>query len=51
MAVTHRISVEEYLPSTIEHDAESVEGRIVHCSGPHNRTAKCKVISIRRSTG
>jgi Uma2 family endonuclease len=34
MAATHLIGAEEYLHSTFEHDAEYVEGRIVHRSGP-----------------
>src|ERR1017187_7948436 len=34
MAITELVSVEEYLHSTFEHDAEYLEGRIVARSAP-----------------
>jgi Uma2 family endonuclease len=40
MATTHLVSVEEYLHSTFEPDAEYVEGRIVHRSMPQKPHSK-----------
>jgi Uma2 family endonuclease len=41
MATTHLVSIEEYLHTSFEHDAEYVEGRIVYRpvpKKPHSRT-------------
>ena len=40
MATTHLISVEEYLHTSFEHDAEYVEGRIVYRSVPKKPHSK-----------
>jgi Uma2 family endonuclease len=40
MATTHLVSVEEYLHSSFEPDAEYVEGRIVHRSVPQKPHSK-----------
>src|ERR1039457_1725607 len=40
MAITELVSVEEYLHSTFEHDAEYLEGRIVARSAPEKPHSK-----------
>jgi Uma2 family endonuclease len=47
MATTHLISVEEYLNSTYEPDAEYVEGRIVHRALPQKPHSKIQTYLIR----
>src|SRR6185312_9967424 len=50
MATAHLVTVEGYLNSTFEPDAEYVEGRIVYRSCPKNLIAKCRVFWIERCT-
>jgi Uma2 family endonuclease len=47
MAITELVSVEEYLHSTFEHDAEYVEGRIVPRSIPQKPHSKMQVYLVR----
>lgn len=49
MATTHLVSVEEYLHSTFEPDAEYVEGRIVYRSmpkKPHSRMQTYLIVTL-----
>ena len=46
MATTHLISVEEYLNSTYEPDAEYVEGRIVQRALPQKPHSKIQTYLI-----
>ena len=48
MAATAQVSVEEYLHSTFEHDAEYVEGRIVARSEPQKAHSKMQARLVRR---
>jgi Uma2 family endonuclease len=48
MAITELVSVEEYLHSTFEYDAEYVEGRIVPRSMPQKPHSKMQVRLVRR---
>jgi Uma2 family endonuclease len=47
MAITTLVSVEEYLHSTFEHDAEYVEGRIVPRSMPQKPHSRMQVCLVR----
>jgi len=47
MAITDLVSVEEYLHSTFEYDAEYVEGRIVPRSMPQKPHSKMQVRLVR----
>ncbi len=48
MATTELVSVEEYLHSSFEYDAEYVEGRIVQRSMPKKPHSKMQVRLVRR---
>ena len=48
MATTPQVSVEEYLHSTFEHDAEYVDGRIVARSEPQKAHSKMQARLVRR---
>jgi Uma2 family endonuclease len=51
MATAELVSVEEYLHSTFEHDAEYVEGRIVPRSMPQKPHSKMQVYLVRALYG
>jgi len=48
MATTHLVSVEEYLHTSFEHDAEYVEGRIVYRSVPKKPHSKMQSFLDRK---
>jgi len=51
MATTHPISAEEYLHASFEHDAEYVEGKIVHRSVPKKPHSKMQGFLLRTLFG
>jgi hypothetical protein len=46
MATTHLVSVDEYLHTSFEHDAEYVEGRIVYRSWPQKPHSKMQAFLL-----
>ena len=48
MATTHLVSIEEYLHTSFEHDAEYVEGRIVYRSVPKKPHSKMQSFLDRK---
>jgi Uma2 family endonuclease len=48
MAITHLVSVEEYLHTSFEHDAEYVEGRIVYRPEPNKPHSRMQAFLNRK---